>query len=181
MISKRSERSSVVRYSVPPSARVIDLAAVRMDSRSLLMSRSAESDAPMALSCSSRWTRSSAAVGAVPAAKRSAWVVSITAGSLDTDGAHFLDVGYAHQALLHAVLLQRAHAILEALGKHGRDARMLLDQLFQGVGGDKQFVQAAPALEAAAAALVAADRLVKRQLALVVAVELDPVLVDLLH
>src|SRR5678815_1114577 len=160
------------------------LAAVRIASSRRLMSRSAESEAPIALSWSRRWTRSSAADGVDPAGKRNPCVLSTVApigGLLNADGPHFLHVGHAHQALLHAVLLERAHAVLEALRQHLRHARVLLDQLLQLVGGDEQLVQAAAALEARAAALVAADRLVERELALVVAVGLDPVAVHRFH
>src|SRR5262249_32779620 len=142
------------------------LAAVRMASSRRSRSRSAESEAPMALSCSRRWPRSSAALAAT-SAKRKPWVDSraVLTGReegralLDGDRAHFLHVGDAHQAFLHAVLLERAHAVLEALGEHFGHARVLLDQLLQLVGGDEQLVQAAAALEARSAALVAADDL----------------------
>src|SRR5688572_2790792 len=161
------------------------LAAVRIASSRRSMSRSAESEAPMAFSCSRRWPRSSAAVGASPLAKRSPVLESSVAlmrsRLLDAHGADFFDVRHAGQALLHAVLLEGAHALLEADGEHLGDARVLLDRLLQAVGGDQQLVQAAASLQAGAAALVAADRLVKRELALVVAVGLDPVLVDRLH
>src|SRR5437868_6361340 len=120
------------------------------------MSRSAESDAPMAFNCSRRWPRSSAPVGAEPPAKRRPWVVSSIL--FNADRAHFLDVRDAGEALLHAVLLQRAHAVLEALGEDLRDACVLLDQLLDLVVGDQQLVQAAAPLEAAVAALVAAHR-----------------------
>src|SRR6267142_5640123 len=158
-------------------------AAVRIASSWRLMSRSAESDAPIAFSWSRRWARSSAAVTSAPAGKRRPWVLSIDALTvlLDADGAHFLHVGHAHQALLHAVLLERAHPVLQALGEHVRDARVFLDQLLQLVGGDQELVQAAASLESRAAALVAAHRLVERELALVVAVLLDPFLVDRFH
>src|SRR3954471_7729917 len=146
------------------------------------MSRSAESDAPIAFSRSRRCARSSAAVGATPPGNRKACVPSKVALTLlDADGANFLDMGDAGEALLHAVLLERAHAVLEALRQHLGDARVLLDQLLQLVGGDQELVQAAAALEARVAALVAADRLVEGKLALVVPVGLDPVLVDRLH
>src|ERR1044071_8936223 len=145
------------------------LAAVRMVSSRRWMSRSAESEAPMAFSCSRRWPRSSAPVGADPPANRRPWVVSSIL--LNADRAHFLDVGEARQALLHPVLLQRAHAVLEALGEDVGDARMLLDQLLQLVVGDEQLVQPHAALEPAAAALVAAGRLVERELASVVSVD----------
>src|SRR6185503_13614248 len=157
-------------------------AAVRIASSRRSMSRSAESEAPIALSWSRRWTRSSAAVRRAPTGMRSPVVLSIEAlTSLDADGAYFLHVGDAGEALLHAVLLQGAHAVFEALRQHLGDTRVLLDQLLQLVGGDQQLVQAAAALEARAAALVAADRLVEGELALVVAVVLDPLLVDAFH
>src|SRR5215212_9204161 len=156
------------------------LAAARIDSSSRLMSRSAESEAPIALSCSSRWPRSSAP----SAPRRRLALVSMRFTwrvLLDADRAHFLHMSHAHQALLHAVLLERAHAVFQALREHIGDARVLLDQLLQLVGGDQQLVQAAASLEARAAALVAADRLVEGELALVVAVGLDPVLVERCH
>src|SRR5438874_5584232 len=143
-------------------------AAVRIASSRRLMSRSAESDAPIAFSWSRRWTTSSAAVTSAPAGKRRPCVLSIAlTTSFDADGAHFLHVGHAREAFLHAVLLQRPHAVLEALRQHLGDPRVLLDQLLQLVGGDQQLVQAAAAFEARAAALVAADRLVEGELALV--------------
>src|SRR5689334_12502266 len=159
-------------------------AAVRIASSRRLMSRSAESDAPIAFSWSRRWARSSAALTRAPAGNRRPWVLSIEAliaTSLDADGAYFLHVGDAGQALLHAVLLQRPHAVVQALREHLGDAGMLLDQLFQLVGSDQELVQSAASLEARAAALVAAHRLVQGELALVVAVVLDPLLVDALH
>src|SRR5262245_803551 len=124
------------------------LAAARIDSSSRSMSRSAESDAPMALSCSSRWPRSSAAVAAAPmnlrrVESRSSLIyvgMFTSAFLLDADGAHFLDVRDPGEALLHAVLLQGAHVVLEALRQHVGHARVLLDQLLQLVGGDQQLV-----------------------------------------
>src|SRR2546425_5651746 len=161
-------------------------AAVRIASSSRLMSRSAESEAPIAFSWSRRWTRSSAAVTSAPAGKRRPCVLSMLAlisprASLDADGAHFLHMRHAHQALLHAVLLESAHAVLEALGQHFCHARVLLDQLLQLVGGDQELVQAAASFEARAAALVAAHRLVEGELSLVVAEVLHPLPVDRLH
>src|SRR5687767_2410186 len=145
------------------------------------MSRSAESDAPIALSCSRRWPRSSAAVGAPPG-KRSPCVLSrMLLMLLDAYRAHFLDVRDARQALLHAVLLERAHALLQGDREQLGDARVLLDALLDAVAGDEQLVQAAAPLEAAAAALVAAHRLVEGQMALVAAVVPHPVLVDPFH
>src|SRR5262245_31292079 len=155
------------------------LAAVRMVSSRRWRSRSAESEAPIALSCSRRWPRSSAPVGAEPPAKRSPWVVSSIL--LNAHRAHFLDMGQAGEALLHPVLLQGAHAVLEALGEDVGDPGVLLDQLLQPVVRDEQLVQAHAALEAAVAALLAADRLVEGKLALVVAVDPDPLLVHRLH
>src|SRR5207237_165500 len=77
---------------------------------------------------------------------------------LDADGPHFFDVRDPGEALFHAVLLERAQAVVQALREHLGDARVLLDQLLQFVGGDQELVQAAAAFEARAAALVAADR-----------------------
>src|SRR5689334_16718262 len=159
-------------------------AAVRIASSRRLMSRSAESDAPIAFSWSRRCARSSTALTRAPAGNRRPWVLSIDAliaTSLDADGAYFLHVGDAGQALLHAVLLQRPHAVVQALPEHLGNAGMLLDELLQLVRGDQQLVQAAAPLEAGAAAFVAAHRLVEAKLALVVAVVLDPLLVDRLH
>src|SRR5690349_14546561 len=123
-----------------------------------LMSRSAESDAPMALSCSRRWPRSSPSSAA--ASSRIPWVLSADGplmgarapGSLDADRAHFLEAGDSREALLHSVLLQRPHTALEGHRQHLRDPRLLRDQLLQRIGRDEQLVQAAPALPAAAAA-----------------------------
>src|SRR6185295_85819 len=152
-----------------------------------LMSRSAESDAPMALSCSRRRPRSSPASAA--ASSRIPWVLSADVPlmgaraprSLDADRTHFLERGHAREALFHAVLLQGPHALLQRHGKHLRHARLLGDELLQRVGGDQQLVQAAASLVAAAAAFVAADGLVERELPLVVAVSLYPVAIDALH
>src|SRR3954469_6981136 len=150
------------------------------------MSRSAESEAPIAFSCSSRSIRSPSEPS-TPAAGR--WILEVSAkrltqgvpGLLDADRADFLDVRRTREAFLHAVLLQSTHAVLEALRQHLSDARVLLDELLQLVGGNQELVQAAASLETRAAAFVAADRLVEGELALVIAVVLDPVLVDRLH
>src|SRR6185295_6707826 len=118
------------------------LAAARNYSSSRLMSRSAESEAPIAFSCSSRWPRSSAP--SAPSRRLALVSMRFTRRVLlDADGAHFFHVGDAHQALLHAVLLERAHPVLQALRQHVRHARVLLDQFLQLVGGDQQLVQAA--------------------------------------
>ena len=90
-------------------------------------------------------------------------------------------MGDAGEAFLQAVLLEGAHAVVQALREHLGDARVLLDQLLQPVGRNQQLVQAAAPLEAAAAALVAAHGLVERELAAVVAVGLHPLLVHRLH
>jgi hypothetical protein len=90
-------------------------------------------------------------------------------------------VGDAGEALLHAVLLERPHAGIERDREHLGDARLLGDQLLERVGRDQKLVQAAAALKAAAAALVAADRLVHDQLALLVAVVLHPLAIDAFH
>src|SRR5688500_2124127 len=98
------------------------------------MSRSPESDAPIRFSCSRRWPRSSAGLDAAPPPNRKPCVVSMRftpAFLLHTDGADFLHVGHPHQALLHAVLLEGSHALLEADGEHLGDARVLLDGLLQ--------------------------------------------------
>src|SRR5512134_991845 len=157
------------------------LAAVRIDSSSRWMSRSADSDAPMACSCSRRCTRSSgarasASTGGFVSSRMRLMRAPGEGTSLDADRPHFLDVGDPHQALLHAVLLERAHALLQADGEHLGHARMLLDRLLQAIRGDEQLVQAAAPLEAAAAALVAAHGLVEGELALVAAVEPHPLL-----
>src|SRR5882672_9017 len=164
-------------------------AAVRIASSSRLMSRSAESEAPMALSWSRRWTRSSAAFDSANVAKRKPVVVSVVlapmlaaiAPSFDANGTHLFDVGNAGEAFLQAVLLEGAHAVVQALREHVGDTRVLLDQLLEPVGGDQQFVQAAAALETRTAALVAAHGLVEGELPAVVAVDPDPVLVHRLH
>src|SRR5688500_19389557 len=115
------------------------LAAVRMLSSSLLMSRSAESEAPISLSCSRRRPRSSPASAA--ASSRRPWVCSAgkllmrtrAPRSLDADRAHFLDAGGTGEALLHAVLLQSPHAALHRHDEHLGDARLLGEQLVQRV------------------------------------------------
>src|SRR6185503_3702627 len=116
---------------------MIALAADRMVSSRRLMSRSAESDVPMSLSCSSRWTRLSSEarrskIGRPIFVSSSALLIE-GAASLDADGADFLDVGEAHQHLLDAVLLQGMHAFLERHRDDLRDARVLLDELLQRI------------------------------------------------
>src|SRR5262245_57492182 len=133
------------------------LAAVRMVSSRRWMSRSAESEAPIAFSCSRRWPRSSAPGGAEPPTTRRPCEVSSSSMSLDADRRYCLDVGGAPEALLHSVLLERAHAVLEGLGEDVGDPRMFLDQRLHPVVGDEQLVQAEAALEPAVAALLAAD------------------------
>src|SRR6195256_5089359 len=152
-----------------------------MDSSSRLMSRSAERDAPTELSCSSRCMRSSEALTGGSRGGELLKRLLIEAALLDTNGPHFLHVRHSHQAFLHPVLLEGAHSVVERLGEHFSDSRMLLDQLLQPVGGDQQRVQAATALESGIAALVAARGLVESKLPLVAAVGPDPVLVDRFH
>src|ERR1044071_7040859 len=103
-----------------------------MVSSSRLMSVSPESETPIVLSCSRRWTRSSSALGA-RSDSRIPTVLSVNvlmraplsqrSRLLNADGADFLHVRHPGEALLHAVLLQRAHAILQALRQHLGDAR----------------------------------------------------------
>ena len=62
MISNLSVRSSVTRYSVPPSAFVMFFAATRIVSSSRSMSVSLDSATPMSLSCSRRRNRSAGSV-----------------------------------------------------------------------------------------------------------------------
>src|SRR3989441_11348007 len=90
-------------------------------------------------------------------------------------------MGDPGEALLHAVLLQGAHALVHGDGEHLGDARMLLDGFFQAVARDQQLGPAAASLEAAAAALVATDRLVERQMAPDPPRERHPLLVDRLR
>src|SRR5438046_1157136 len=174
-------------------------AAVRIASSSRSMSRSADSDAPIDIDrlhrCRARRTAMRRSRSAAPGAARGPapapprhlpggipeWRWYRWCRSLDADRADFFDMGGPGEALLHAVLLQGAHALVHGDGEHLGDARMLLDCLFQPVARDQQLVQAAASLEAAAAALVATDRLVERQLAPVAAIGPHPVLVDRLH
>src|SRR5471032_3105106 len=127
-------------------------AATRMLSSSRLMSRSADRDAPMALSCSSLWTRSSAAVAASPE-NRSAWVLSnlplILSGRallLDANRAHLLHVSEPHHDLVHAVHLQGRHPLFDGFDEQVGDARSLLDELLNRIGGNHEFMQARAAL-----------------------------------
>src|SRR6476646_214718 len=115
------------------------LAAARMLWSSRLMSRSADSEAPIAFSCSRRWPRSSPASAA--ASRRIPWVDSAVLlmgawapRSLDADRAHFLEARHAQQALFQSGLLQGAHALLERRRDQLRHARLLGNQLLQGIG-----------------------------------------------
>src|SRR5688500_8759903 len=107
------------------------LAAVRMLSSRRLMARSAESEAPISLSSRRPWVCSAGKLLMRARAPR----------SLDADRTHFLHAGHARQALLHAILLQGAHALLERHRDQLRHARLLGDELLQRVGGDQQLVQ----------------------------------------
>src|SRR5579862_5178583 len=112
-------------------------AALRMLSSRRLMSRSADSDAPIAFSCSRRWPRSSPAAAAAMSFNPCVLLTveplmgARTPRSLDTDRAHFLQGGHAGQALLHSVLLQGAHALFQRHRQHLRHARLLRDQFLQ--------------------------------------------------
>ena len=83
------------------------------------MSRSAESDAPISVELLEALAEVLAPGSPSRRREAQARVVSMmliapmSRCSLDADGAHFLHVRHAHQALLHAVHLQRAHAVLE--------------------------------------------------------------------
>src|SRR5688572_9058995 len=109
-----------------------------MLSRSRLMSRSADRDAPIALSCSSRWTRSSAAVDAPPENRR-AWVLSIALLMsappllLDANRAHLLHVGQSHHHLVHAVHLERGHPLFHGFDEQVGDPRPFLDELLHRI------------------------------------------------
>src|SRR5436853_2888474 len=134
-------------------------AATRIDSSSRLMSRSAESEAPIAFNCSSLTMRSPS-LPMPGAATRGICEVSarlLMSALFNADRAHFLHVRHSHEAFFHAVLLEGAHAVLQALREHLRHARVFLDELLQLVGSDEQLMQAVAPLEAGAAALVAAD------------------------
>src|ERR1700704_3538891 len=138
-----------------------------MDSSSRLMSRSAERDAPTELTGSSRCMRSSEALTGDSRGCELLRSLLIEAALLDANGPHFLHVRHSHEALLHSVLLEGAHSVVERLGEHFSHSGMLLDQLLQPVGGDQQLVQTATAFEAGVAALVATRRLVEGELSLV--------------
>src|SRR5262245_60556883 len=103
-------------------------------------------------------------------------VLTGCAYSLDTDRPHLLDVGDASQYLLDAVLLQRAHAVVQARREHLGHPRMVLDVLLDPVRADQELVQADPALVARVAADVATLRGVEDDLAFLVAELLRPLL-----
>src|SRR5688572_18818769 len=139
MISKRSSRSACMRYSVPPSALVICLAATRIASSRRLMSFSRDSAMPIRFSSVSRRNRSASFTSFMVQAFEIARACA-REPLLDADRAHLVHVGDALQHLLHAVLLQRAHAVVER-GRHDlRYARMLLDQLLDQVAAEQQLV-----------------------------------------
>ena len=60
---------------------------------------------------------------------------------LDTHGPHLVDIGHALQHFLDPILFQSTHAVVQPGYQHFRDARMLLNILFQRVSGSQQFVQ----------------------------------------
>src|SRR5512135_2793823 len=158
-----------------------------MASNRRLMSRSAESEAPMAFSRSSRWTRSSSGESSCPEKSRICVVSRLplicasASPSLDADGTHFLDVRQPHERLLDAVLLERVHAFLQADRKHLRNARVLLDRLLHPVARNQQLMQSEAPLHSTAAAAIAAYWLVQGELPLLIAVVLDPLLVHRFH
>ncbi len=91
MISNWSVRSSVTRYSVPPSALVMFFAATRIVSSNRLMSVCLESATPMSFNCSRRRNRSAGSL------LRSAACMPGVA-LLDADQAHLMNIGGAEQA-----------------------------------------------------------------------------------
>src|SRR3954469_25625848 len=97
-------------------------AATRMAWSSRSMSRSADSEAPTELSCSSRCIRSSDALSAGARRGCDVWrrlLMAARSGALlDADRPDFLHVRHAHQAFLHAVLLEGPHAVVERLREH---------------------------------------------------------------
>ena len=107
------------------------------------MSRSAESEAPIAFSCSRRWPRSSAPVGSGPAGESQALGASIDASYLmQTARTCLMSVTPARHFSMPSCFRVRMPSSRHC-GEHLGDARVLLDQLLQLVGGDQQLVQAA--------------------------------------
>src|SRR5688572_3120950 len=98
---------------------------------------------------------------------------------LDADRAYLLDIGDPEQHLLDAVLLRRAHTLVQAGREHLGNPRVILDVLLDPVRADQQLVQAKPALVAGIAARVAALRGMEHDLALLVAELLRPLLAQL--
>src|SRR5882762_3910823 len=171
-----SEGSST--YKVPPSARVIALAAMRIFSSRWPVSFSWDSAAPISLSCSRRRNRSSTVSKNNPPVSGGG-----RRGSeplLDTDRAHLRHIGNSLKYLFDPVHLQGSHAFLETDRKDIRDTRVLLDQLPEGIGGDQQFMQADPAFVAGITAGVAALGPIEGEVAFVAGVASRQIPVDVL-
>src|SRR2546430_4357360 len=132
-------------YKVPPAARVIAFAARRIFSSRWLMSFSWDGAAPISLSCSRRRNRSSTvSKNNPPVWRQPAWNEPL----LDADRAHLRHIGNSLKHLFDPIHLQGSHAFLETDSEDIRDARVLLDKLFEGVGSDQEFMETDPALVA---------------------------------
>src|SRR3954468_17050750 len=114
---------SCTEYSVPPSARVIVLAAIRMFSRSRLRSFSRESAAPISFSCSRRRNRSSTVSSRACGDSVIGSVRCIAL--LYADRPYLGHIGDSLQHLLDAVHLQGAHAFFQADREDFRDPGVL--------------------------------------------------------
>src|SRR5690242_16359000 len=89
-----------------------------------------------------------------------------------------MHVGHALQHFFYAVLLQRAHTLVQRRREHVGYAGALLDQLLDRIGTEQELVQPDPAFVTGAAARLAANRRVERELALVVGKSLGPFTID---
>src|SRR5262249_49596455 len=98
------------------------------------------------------------------------WLAAVSPESLlDTDRPYLLDVGDSLQHLLYAILLQRAHPVVEGGGEHLGHPRVLLDGLLDAIRADQELVQTDAALVAGVAADIAALGRVEDQFSLLVA------------
>src|SRR6478735_15486 len=158
MISNLSVCSSVSRYSVPPSALVIFLAASSMASSSRSRLVSLESAAPIWLSCS-RPSRSLVESDGD----------CIMPQLLYTDCAHLRNISDTEQHFLNAVLFKGAHAFLESGRKYLRYPRVFLNILLNRVGAYQKLVQSNTAFVPGFAASIAARGDIEHYLALIVA------------
>src|SRR5215468_1282652 len=159
-------------------------AARRIFSKSALRSFSSDSAAPISFSCSRRRKRSRAfaTLRAPDSRLTTARLETVLIGArrarlLDANGPNLGEVGDALHHLLDPVHLQGAHALVERRGEHLRDPRVLLDVLLDRVGSEQQLVQPHPALVAGVRARLTSRLAVQRELALVVPVVLDEILV----